>query len=191
MKAKDEKTPLWTLPNRLSLIRILSIPLICVFISFGEEKFFLLSFFLFVVAGITDGLDGFFARRLALKSKFGVYIDPIADKMLIVSCLMTLSYYKMVPLWLTITLALREFLITGIRAFYAGEGITVYPVKSGKYKTAFQILGISLILFNRSFKKPLFPLNHYFEPGIVALILALILSIYSAVKYLSGVTKFT
>lgn len=191
MKDRDEKTPLWTLPNRLSLLRILSIPIICILISFQEERFFLISFFLFVIAGITDGLDGFFARRLKLKSKFGVYIDPIADKMLIVSCLVTLSYYGIVPLWLTIILTLREFLINGIRAFYAVEGITVYPLRSGKYKTAFQILGISLILFNRSLKKPIFLEYTYAEPGVLSLIVALIFSIYSAVKYLSGITKIT
>jgi len=186
---KDEKTSIWTLPNRLSLLRILSIPVICFFISLQENRFFLLSFFFFVLAGITDGLDGFFARRLKLRSRFGVYIDPIADKMLVVSCLVTLSYYKVVPLWLTVLLVLREFLINGIRAFYAEEGITVYPTKSGKYKTAFQIIGISLLLLNRSFENPIISGSSYMEPGLVALIIALILSIYSATKYLLGITK--
>ncbi len=189
MKAKDEKIPLWTLPNRLSLVRILSIPIICILISLQEEKFFLMSFFLFVIAGITDGLDGFFARRFKLKSKLGVFMDPIADKMLIVSCLVTLSYYRVVPLWLTVILILREFLINGIRALYAQEGITLSPTKSGKYKTAFQILGISVILLNRSLKEPVVFRYPYFEPGIIILGIALILSIYSAVRYLWGVTK--
>jgi CDP-diacylglycerol--glycerol-3-phosphate 3-phosphatidyltransferase len=109
--------------------------------------------------------------------------------MLIVSCLVTLSYYKVVPLWLTVLLVLREFLINGIRAFYAEEGITVYPTKSGKYKTAFQIIGISLLLLNRSFENPVISGSSYMEPGLVALIIALILSIYSATKYLLGITK--
>lgn len=189
MKSKDEKMPLWTLPNRLSLLRIFSIPAICVLISLQEEKFFLISFFLFLVAGITDGLDGFFARKFKLKSKFGVYIDPIADKMLVASCLVTLSYYKIVPLWLSLILILREFLINGIRAFYALEGVTVFPLRSGKYKTALEILGISLILLNRSFKEPVVFMYPDFEPGTFVLSIALILSIYSAVRYLSPITK--
>ncbi|MDD5010100.1 MAG: CDP-alcohol phosphatidyltransferase family protein, partial [Syntrophorhabdaceae bacterium] len=119
MKAKDEKMPLWTLPNRLSVIRILFIPLIIIFI---EKGFFFTASLLFIIAGITDGLDGFMARRLSLGSKFGVHLDSIADKLLVSSVLIALTYYRLVPLWVTIILVGREFIISGLRSFYAMEG---------------------------------------------------------------------
>ena len=124
MKAKDEKLPIWTLPNRLSIIRILFIPLI---ILCMEKGFPFSAFLLFLVAGITDGLDGFMARRLSMTTKLGLYLDPIADKLLVSSVLITLTYENLVPLWMTIILVCREFLINGLRAFLAMEGIAVYP----------------------------------------------------------------
>jgi CDP-diacylglycerol--glycerol-3-phosphate 3-phosphatidyltransferase len=101
MKAKDEQLPLWTLPNRLCILRILFIPLIIVFI---EKGLFYVAFVLFILAGITDGLDGFVARKFKLTSKLGLYLDPIADKLLVSSVLITLTYHHLVPLWVTILL---------------------------------------------------------------------------------------
>ncbi|MCS7280463.1 MAG: CDP-diacylglycerol--glycerol-3-phosphate 3-phosphatidyltransferase [Desulfobacterota bacterium] len=189
MKTQDEKVHLWTLPTGLSFARILSVPLICFLISLEENRFFLISFFLFVFAGITDGLDGFFARRLKINSKFGVYIDPVADKMLVASCLITLSYYRIVPLWLTLLHVLREFFVNGLRGLYASEGVTIFPGRSAKFKTALQILGISLILFNRSFPEPIFQQGIYPEPGLIVLIIALFFGLYSAAEYLFTIKK--
>src|SRR5512138_1980964 len=124
MKAKDETLPIWTLPNRLSLIRILFIPIILVCMEYG---FPFSAFILFIIAGITDGLDGYIARRLSMSSKLGLYLDPIADKLLVSSVLITLTYENLVPLWMTIILVCREFLINGLRSFYAMEGIAIYP----------------------------------------------------------------
>lgn len=178
-----------TLPNRLSLIRVLSIPLICILISLQEQKAFLFSFLIFSICGITDGLDGFLARRWKLKSRFGTLIDPIADKLLISGTLVTMSYYRMVPLWLTVAIVLREMMANGIRSIYASEGVTLESIRSGKLKTALEILGISLILFNRSFEEPIFRHGDYLEPGIVILSLSLAFGLYSFGKYLTGLLK--
>ncbi len=184
MTVSDEKTHLWTLPNRLSLIRILSIPVIVFFISSEEEELVFASCLLFIVAGITDGLDGFIARRLNLTSRLGLYLDPLADKLLVSSVLITLTYYRFVPLWITILLVAREFLINGLRAFYAMEGIAVHPSFTGKVKTALQLIGISCILLNHSFKKPpLFP--GPLEPGMIIIYGALFFSLYSGSQYVS------
>ncbi|HPP06167.1 MAG TPA: CDP-diacylglycerol--glycerol-3-phosphate 3-phosphatidyltransferase, partial [Syntrophorhabdaceae bacterium] len=148
MKVKDEKASIWTLPNRLSLIRILSIPIIIILITSQEKNLLFASGLLFILAGITDGLDGFMARRMNLTSRLGVYLDPIADKLLVSSVLITLSYYRMVPLWVTILLVAREFIINGLRSFYATEGIIIYPSFAGKLKTALQLTGIAFLLFS-------------------------------------------
>lgn len=175
MKAKDEKLLLWTLPNRLCIIRILFIPLIIFFI---EREW--VAFILFILAGITDGLDGFVARRFQLTSKLGLYLDPIADKLLVSSVLITLTYYHRVPLWITILLVCREFIINGLRSFYALEGITIYPSFTGKLKTALQIVGISCILLDRDLTNLI---------GLYVIYAALFFSMYSAINYITAIFK--
>jgi CDP-diacylglycerol--glycerol-3-phosphate 3-phosphatidyltransferase len=185
MKSRDEKTTVWTLPNRLSFVRILFIPVIICLIATREHHFLLVSngiwaCILFIIAGITDGLDGLIARRMDLKSRLGIYLDPIADKLLVSSVLITLSYYRMMPLWLTIVLVSREFIINGLRSFYAVEGITIYPSFSGKLKTALQIVGISCVLFGYwSFDRV----------GLAIMYLALFFSLFSAYKYVEAIFK--
>ncbi|HVN97138.1 MAG TPA: CDP-diacylglycerol--glycerol-3-phosphate 3-phosphatidyltransferase [Syntrophorhabdaceae bacterium] len=185
MKAKDEKLPLWTLPNRLSIVRILFIPFIIICM---EKGFLFLAFLLFIIAGITDGLDGFMARKLSMTTKFGLYLDPIADKLLVSSVLITLTYQHLVPLWVTIVLVCREFIINGLRAFYAMEGITIYPSFSGKLKTMLQIIGIACVLFNTG--------NNFFisdavldQIGLYILYAALFFSIFSAWNYIAAIFK--
>jgi len=188
MKVKDEKTSLWTLPNRLSIIRILFIPLIIVFISTEEEELIFAACLLFIIAGITDGLDGYIARKMGLTTKLGLYLDPIADKLLVTSVLITLSYYRYVPLWITLILVGREFLINGLRSFYAMEGGAIYPSFSGKLKTALQIIGIICILFYSTISKFDIMIHKF---GLIVLYAALFFSIYSAVNYIAAIFKKT
>jgi CDP-diacylglycerol---glycerol-3-phosphate 3-phosphatidyltransferase len=184
MKVKDETLPIWTLPNRLSIIRILFIPLIVICM---ENGFPFSSFLLFLVAGITDGLDGFMARRLSMSSTLGLYLDPIADKLLVSSVLITLTYEHLVPLWITILLVCREFLINGLRAFLAMEGIAVYPSFAGKSKTMLQIIGIACILFD--WGSGLLRNTLIDKIGLYILYVALFFSLYSAWHYVAAIFK--
>jgi CDP-diacylglycerol--glycerol-3-phosphate 3-phosphatidyltransferase len=173
MKAKDEKMLLWTLPNRLSIIRILFIPIIIICMEKGLP---FPAFLLFLIAGITDGLDGFMARKLSMTTKLGIYLDPIADKLLVSSVLITLTYHNLVPLWVTITLVCREFLINGLRSFY------------GKLKTMLQIVGIACILFDLGSN---FLLSNMLldRIGLYILYGALFFSIFSAWNYIAAIFK--
>ena len=187
MIRKDEKTSVWTLPNRLSVLRILSIPVIIALIATEQERFLLVSSLLFILAGITDGLDGWIARRMSRTTRLGVYLDPIAGKLLVSSVLITLTYFHMVPLWMTILLVAREFVINGLRSFYAMEGIAIYPSFAGKLKTTLQIIGIACLLFSRSafvFWKPLLD-----QLGIFILYGALLFSVYSAYNYINALFR--
>jgi len=203
MKDKDEKTSVWTLPNRLSVVRILFIRIIISFIATEDEMFFFAACLLFIVAGITDGLDGFMARKMRLTTKLGLYLDPIADKLLVTSVLITLTYYRLVPLWVTLILVGREFLINGLRSFYAMEGIAIYPSFAGKLKTSLQLIGISCILFNVP-EKSNFSMCDYLQYigiscldfnsslrqiGLIVIYIALFFSILSAVDYMKAIFK--
>lgn len=187
MKAKDEKMLLWTLPNRLSVIRILFIPIIIICI---EKGLHFPAFLLFLIAGITDGLDGFMARKLSMTTKLGIHLDPIADKLLVSSVLIALTCQnpRLVPLWVTITLVCREFLINGLRSYYAVEGITIYPSFSGKLKTMLQIVGIACILFDLGSN---FLLSNMLldRIGLYILYGALFFSIFSAWNYIAAIFK--
>ena len=179
MNQKDEKTSIWTLPNRLSMLRILFIPAIIVLISFQKDGYLRASSILFIIAGITDGLDGWLARRLSMTTKLGLYLDPIADKLLVSSVLITLSAYGLVPLWVTIVLVCREFLINGLRSFYAVEGVTIFPSFAGKLKTTLQIVGISCILFSGALH----------QVGLIIVYAALCFSVYSAYHYIWAIFR--
>ncbi len=179
MNGRDEKTSVWTLPNRLSLIRILFIPLIIFLIATQEDQLLFASSLLFIIAGITDGLDGWIARRMRLTTRLGLYLDPIADKLLVSSVLIALTYYHVVPLWVTIVLVGREFVINSLRSFYATEGIAIYPSLAGKLKTTFQIIGISCLLFSPSLR----------WVGLAVIYLALFFSLYSAFRYIHAIFR--
>jgi CDP-diacylglycerol---glycerol-3-phosphate 3-phosphatidyltransferase len=196
MIRKDEKTSVWTLPNRLSVIRILFIPVIILLMALQQEKLLftsgilsLMPCLLFIIAGITDGLDGLIARRMSMTTRLGVYLDQIADKLLISSVLIALTYYHIVPLWVTLTFVAREFIINGLRSFYAMEGIAIYPSFSGKLKTTLQIVGISCLLFSSSLKQT-GPMVVYLEQlGKVVIYAALFFSIYSAYNYIYAIFR--
>jgi CDP-diacylglycerol---glycerol-3-phosphate 3-phosphatidyltransferase len=181
MKIRDEKAAVWTLPNWLSLFRILFIPAIVYLVSTQKAGLLGWSCILFILAGITDGLDGLIARKMDMKSKLGIYLDPIADKLLVSSVLIALSYYHMLALWVTILLVCREFIINGLRSFYADEGITLLPSAAGKLKTTFQIVGISCLLFS-PFSRGGADVFH--TAGTLIIYIALCLSLYSAFDYI-------
>jgi len=189
MKSGDEKTSVWTLPNRLSLVRILFIPAIIYLISRQERLALLVACLLFVVAGITDGLDGLIARRMSMKTRFGLYLDPIADKLLVSCVLITLSCYRTsefgVPLWATLIMVSREFLINGLRSFYAVGGSTLHSSFAGKLKTTLQIVGISCVLFSGS----TYGSGSFQTAGLVLIYAALVFSLYSAFRYVYGVFR--
>ena len=115
-----------------------------------------------------------------MTSKLGLYLDPIADKLLVSSVLITLTYYHRIPLWITIILVCREFIINGLRSFYALEGITIYPSFTGKLKTTLQIVGISCILLDRHLTNLI---------GLYVIYGSLFFSMYSAINYITAIFR--
>jgi CDP-diacylglycerol---glycerol-3-phosphate 3-phosphatidyltransferase len=114
---------------------------------------------------------------MRMKTRFGLYLDPIADKLLISSVLITLSCYGLVPLWLTLVIVSRELLINGLRSFYAVEGVTIYSSFAGKLKTTLQIVGISCVLYSPSLQ----------TVGLIIIYGALFFSLFSAYKYVYAI----
>jgi cardiolipin synthase len=137
-------------PNTLTVLRIILVPIIIICLIQGQ---YLSALLLFIIAGITDGLDGFFARILKQKSVLGSYLDPLADKTLISSSFIALAVMGSIPAWLTVIVISRDFIILlGISVLaLLSIPFEVRPTMVSKMTTAFQLLAIFLVLLLSTF----------------------------------------
>jgi CDP-diacylglycerol--glycerol-3-phosphate 3-phosphatidyltransferase len=134
------------LPNQLTLLRIaLSFFLILFLLSPGFPAK-LAAVFVFTIASLTDLWDGRLARARGLVTDFGILMDPIADKILVLAAFVAFVQLNVVPAWMVVSIATREFLVTGLRLFALGRGQVLPAEAAGKHKTVSQIVAISLIL---------------------------------------------
>jgi cardiolipin synthase len=132
-------------PNLITLARILSVPLVVWAITSGEM---LIAFLLFVAAGISDAVDGFLAKRFNMTTELGAYLDPLADKVLIVSIYVALGVSEAVPRWLVILVVSRDLMIVGavMLSWLLGKPVEVKPLLVSKLNTAAQIFFAGLVL---------------------------------------------
>ena len=144
------------LPNCITLSRIFSIPVLVFIVSsrvFGDRsgQRELLASAVFIVASVTDGLDGYLARRLRQTSSMGMLLDPLADKLLIAAVLILLVEFNpaMVPAWVAVLVLGREFLVSGLRAVAATEGFTIDASDLGKLKMVLQIVAVVAAILDR------------------------------------------
>jgi len=167
------------LANRLTLLRIFLVPVFMIFlltkISYGV--FFAAA--IFVLAALTDSLDGYIARKKNQITKLGKLMDPLADKLLIAAALISLVQVGRLSAWIATVIIAREFTITGLRGIAAVEGKVIAASMWGKLKTVSQIIAIVAIILNN------FPFSYIGVPfDKIALWTAVALTIYSAVDYI-------
>lgn len=134
------------LPNRLTLGRLFLTVLFVGFLSSSTHWGDVIALILFILASLTDWLDGYLARRLNQITNFGKLMDPLADKVLVASALICLIPLKALPAWAVIIIIAREFLITGLRQLAAGQGVILPADPLGKHKTAWQLITILFFL---------------------------------------------
>jgi cardiolipin synthase (CMP-forming) len=134
-----------SLPNIITLVRILLVP-ITVWLLLDKD--YVLAFFAFITAGVSDGIDGFIARRYHLISDLGTYLDPLADKALLVSIYVTLGYLQVVPTWLPMLVVTRDILIVGavLLAWVMDQPVAMKPLWISKVNTVAQIAFAGLLL---------------------------------------------
>ena len=141
------------LPNKITLARILMIPLMVIIPFLGIEGKFdifggltysnLIITVIFLIASITDFFDGYLARKNNLVTTFGKFLDPIADKLLVLSAMLMLVELGIIPAWIPIIIVAREFIVSGIRMLAAGEGNVIAASWLGKIKTVSQMIAIT------------------------------------------------
>jgi CDP-diacylglycerol--glycerol-3-phosphate 3-phosphatidyltransferase len=169
------------LPNVLTLSRILLIPVFVVLFSTPTPERSLWAASVFVIAAVTDLLDGYLARRRSQVTKLGRLLDPIADKLLILSGLFLLVGLGQVPAWVAIVITGREVAVTGIRAIAANAGIVIEAERLGKYKMVFQVIAITLLIMANAAVPGL---EFAFALGMALLYVALLLGVVSGAGYL-------
>ena len=135
------------LPNKLTLLRILLVPFFVFFLMAGHSgTFSLLALLVFAAASLTDMLDGKIARSRGLITTFSKLMDPLADKILVMSAMICFVALGLAPAWAVIVILTREFLVTSLRLIAAGEGLVIAADKWGKIKTVTQMLWIIWVL---------------------------------------------
>lgn len=140
------------LPNKLTLLRVCLIPFFVVFLLvdiFGAADDWI-ALAIFIVASLTDMLDGKIARKYNLVTNFGKLMDPLADKLLVSAALICLTAMDRLAAWIVIVIISREFIISGLRQIASDNGIVIAASYWGKYKTTFQIIMICLLIANMS-----------------------------------------
>lgn len=137
------------LPNKLTTLRIILIPFFVGTLLYqgGENiNFRYIAAGIFIVASLTDLLDGKIARKYNLVTNFGKFMDPLADKLLVCSALICLIELKQLPAWMVIIIISREFIISGFRLVASDNGIVIAASYWGKFKTTFQMIAVILLI---------------------------------------------
>jgi CDP-diacylglycerol--glycerol-3-phosphate 3-phosphatidyltransferase len=192
-RRKKRRTDLrreWTyLPNLITMGRILTIPVILVFIDNYSPVRSFIATLIYLGGAVSDLVDGWLARRRKQVSVLGKFLDPLADKLMVSSVLVYLTAMDRVPPWMTATILAREFAVTGLRAIAASEGLIIAAKEQGKQKTALQLIGTMFCLLH--FKYSVWGLERFdifrdidFQTiGIMTLGMSLVMSVFSGIDY--------
>lgn len=164
------------IPNSLTLLRIFLVPFLVVVLltKFDGREYVGLAIFL--IAAVTDLLDGYFARRFKQVTRLGMLLDPIADKLLISAALISLVEIGIAPAWMIVVIIGREFAVSGLRSIAAQQGVTIAASPLGKGKTVSQVIAIALLILGHE-------LGQFVWLGRVALWVVVIFALGSAVDY--------
>ena len=161
------------LPNKLTIFRVI---LVIPFVALMLNGYDLWAVAVFIIASLTDLLDGKIARRYNLITDFGKFMDPLADKLLVCAAMICLVEMGRLPAWMVIVIISREFIISGFRLVASDNGVVIAASYWGKFKTTFQMLMIIVLILN---------LGGVFDMiGLVLTWIALILTVVSLIDYL-------
>ncbi|QEM68254.1 CDP-diacylglycerol--glycerol-3-phosphate 3-phosphatidyltransferase [Geobacter sp. FeAm09] len=181
--------PILNIPNMLTMLRIAAIPLMAFLLLSPAQSAGFWAAAVFALASITDWLDGYLARRMGIVTVFGKFLDPIADKLIVMAALIMILPFGRVPAWMVLVVLGREIIITGLRGIASSEGIVIPASDLGKFKTIFQIVAILGLVLHYDYNwlfgidNPLVHVNMH-NVGMFYLWIATLLTIWSGVDYL-------
>src|SRR5450631_3581853 len=173
----DAVTRHLTIPNQLTILRILMVPVIGAILAINFTNHYQIAAAIYVAAAATDTLDGRIARSRNLVTELGKFLDPLADKLLVITVLVILATQSLLPSWVVVVVAAREFLITGIRSVAAAQGVVVSSTPWGKSKMLTQNIMIVLIILAQ-------PFGILTAPAVAFTWIAVIATVLSGLDYL-------
>ncbi len=177
----------FSIPNIISYIRIILIPVFIYLLTIKTAEAWLLALIVFCIASLTDFFDGWLARKLKQESEFGKFIDPIADKFLVISALIAIiaidPYFELFDSWMVVIIVSRDVLITVMRWLAIKRGKSLRTSRFGKFKTAFQMMSIVIIIMIYMVKKIGFFETHVSVPYWIMLAVT-IMTALSGLRYL-------
>lgn len=167
------------LANKITVIRVLMIPIFMIILFSDYKNSNYIAALIFAIAALTDSLDGYIARSRNLVTTFGKFVDPLADKLLVSTALISLVQLGKIPAWIVIIIIAREFTITGFRTIAASEGLTIAASPLGKIKTISQLIAIIVLLLNN------YPFRLFGFPfDIIMVYIALFFTVLSGIDYI-------
>ena len=167
------------LPNKLTLLRILLIPVFIIIMMSNITNHYLIACLIFIISSITDALDGYIARKNNLVTDFGKFMDPLADKLLVISALICMIESNLVAGWMVIIIVARELTVSILRAIAAADGKVIAASGGGKIKTISQMLAIIILLLGANMNNVL-----ALQIGTVFMLIATLFTLYSGADYL-------
>ena len=163
-------------PNIISVVRILFVPVLVALILMDGRTMQQVAAGLFLVLAATDALDGYLARRHAMTTETGKWLDPLSDKLLVIAPMLVLSWQAIFPWWATAVIILREAAVSGLRIYVGNRRMSMPASQMGKLKTIAQIVAIALFIFPG--------VNSGLQLGV--LLIAIAFTLYSGAEYFLG-----
>ncbi len=173
-----EKSKVFNLPNTITLLRMSIIPVLFCLLTAPEQTWSLVIAVLFMIAALTDMLDGYVARKYQIVTTMGKYLDPIADKLIVNTAMIMMIPIGRVPAWIVAVTIIRDIVVDGIRAISSSEGIVIGASKLGKQKTIAQGFAVTALIIHYPFLGA-----DAHVVGMIMLYIALFLTIYSGIEY--------
>lgn len=167
------------LANKLTVFRVFLVPIFIIAFYSNYQNANILAAIIFLVASLTDSLDGYIARKYNMITNFGKFMDPLADKVLVIIAMILLVEKNVFPGWILAIVVAREFIVSGIRMMASLNNVAIAAGKTGKLKTATQMFAVILMLLNN------FPLGiDDFRLDLILLYISTILTVISGLEYI-------
>jgi len=192
VNARTLKAEAFNLPNAITAVRVAMIPVFLWFTYYESRVDSFIAALTYAATGATDFLDGWVARRTGKITVIGKFLDPTADKLIVMAALVMLVHLGRVAAWMVIVVMAREFIVTGLRTIAMSEGIVIAAGAEGKQKAAFQVAAITFLLLHYSYPVDFGVAVLQFDAnrvGTILLFVSLFFSIWSMVDYFRGFVR--
>jgi len=170
---------IFNLPNSITMLRICIIPVLFLLLFSPGRILSLIIAILFIIAALTDLLDGYIARKYAIVTKMGQFLDPVVDKIIVSTAMILMIPIGRIPAWIVVLIIIRDITVDGLRSIASSDGTVIEAGRLGKKKTLCQIIAVSALLIHYD---TVFGLDAHLI-GTVVLYVALVLTLYSGVDY--------